>query len=350
MAVGWAVDRVVASRAGDRISRRPGNDPRVARNLALDPRKNPPPRDQSRTGGVVEMTFDTGTPPWNGDLGAFIQEQVIAEMRHARIRVTGSGPHPFTPVRLPRGLWLEIRVDPLAEAEPPYWLPQPQATGSALIDLQGGALVLSNVILQHEETARLDQLIHVEDGHLIVSRCRLISRKSADNFTGDLIGFRAVTTEPKSSDLSPLVFRGVVDRPVCTLNDSTLITDGTALKAELGRGLIAIEQCAVAATGAAIELIPAKVARRRFDVDLWLDHCTIVSERNLIRLGAWPGLPPGPDRPWLITSRNCVFFALSDQRPREAVLLAPMPTPWRGHHFLAGDRRPRRRRLLPCGR
>ncbi len=243
------------------------------------------------------MTFDTGTPPWNGDLGAFLREHVIAGMRHARIRVTGSGPHPFTPVRLPRGLWLEIRVDPLAEAEPPYWLPQPQSTGSALIELQGGALVLSNVILQHEETARLDQLIHVEDGHLIVSRCRLISRKSADNFTGDLIGFRAVTTEPKSSDLSPLVFRGVVDRPVCRLNDSTLITDGTALKAELGRGLIAIEQCAVSATSAAIELIPAKVARRRFDVDLWLDHCTIDLGTKLDSTGTLAGLATGSGPP-----------------------------------------------------
>jgi hypothetical protein len=150
VAVGWAVDRVVARRDGDRISRRPENDPRISRNLALDPQKNPAPRDQSRAGGVVELTFDTGTPPWNGDLGAFIREHVIAETRHARIRVTGSGPHRFTPVRLPRGLWLEIRVEPLAEAEPPYWLPQSQATGSALIELQGGALVLSNLILQHE--------------------------------------------------------------------------------------------------------------------------------------------------------------------------------------------------------
>ena len=269
---------------------------------------------------MVELTFDTGTPPWNGDLGAFIRDRVIAETRHARIRVTGSGPHRFTPVRLPRGLWLEIRVDHVAGAEPPSWLPQPQSTGTALIELQGGALVLSNVVLQHEESARLDHLIHVEDGHLIVSHCRLITRMAAGGFAGDLIGFRAMTTEPKSSDLSPLIFRGAVDRPVCRLNDSTLITDGTALKAELGRGLIAIEQCAVAATGAAIELVPAKVSRRRFEVDLWLDHCTLVSERNLIRLGPWPGLPPGPDRPWLITSRNCAFLSLFDQRPRETVL------------------------------
>jgi serine/threonine-protein kinase len=216
---------------------------------------------------------------------------------------------------------LEIRVDAPTASERPSWQPQPQATGSALIELQGGALVLSNVVFQPEESARLDQLIHIEDGHLILSHCQFITRKSADNFTGDLIGFRTLTTQPRSSDLSALVLSGVVDRPVCRLNDSILITDGIALKAELGRGLIAIQQCAIAAGGTVFELLPAKVARRRFELDLWLDHCTVVGERNLMRLGAWPGLPLGPDRPWLITSRHCAFFALSDERPRETVLL-----------------------------
>jgi eukaryotic-like serine/threonine-protein kinase len=319
--VGWALDRVVPQGGGGRFSPRLAGDQISTRFQVPKSRTNPASRDPAQVGGVMELTFNTGAPPWNGDLGAFLRERVIPGTRHARVRVTGSGPHHFTPVQLPRGVWLEVRVDPLAEAEPPSWLPQPQSTGTALIELQGGALVLSNVVLQHEESARLDHLIHVEDGHLVVSHCRLITRMAAGGFAGDLIGFRAMTTEPKSSDLSPLLFRGVVDRPVCRLIDSTLITDGTALKAELGRGLVAIEQCAVSAGTAAVELIPAKVARRRFEVDLWLEHCTLTAERNLIRLGPWPGLPPGPDRPWLITSRNCVFVAMSDQRPRETVLL-----------------------------
>jgi eukaryotic-like serine/threonine-protein kinase len=319
--VGWALDRVVPPGSRARLPQLRTAAPENLRSQDPNSRTNPAPRDQGQVGSVLELTFDTGTAPWNGDLGAFLREYVKAGTRHAQVRVTGSGPHRFTPVQLPHGVWLEVRVDPLAEAEPPSWLPQPQSTGTALIELEGGALVLSNVVLQHEESARLDHLIHVEDGHLIVSRCQLVTRKSAGSFAGDLIGFRAVTTEPKSSDLNPLLFRGVVDRPVCRLVDSTLITDGTALKAELGRGLIAIEQCAVSAGAAAVELVPAKVARHRFEVDLWLNHCTLVSERNLIRLGPWPGLPPGPDRPWLITSRNCAYFALSDQRPRETVLL-----------------------------
>jgi eukaryotic-like serine/threonine-protein kinase len=321
VATGWAIDPVAATAGNNRGSMRTVIDPEIGRRQTLALRKNPAPRDRVQVGGIVELTFDTSTAPWDGDLGAFLRDQVPPATRHARVRVTGSGPHHFTPVRLPRGLWLEIRVDPLAQAEPPSWHPAPQATGSALIELQGGALVLSNVVLKHEETSRLEHLIQVEDGHLVVSHCQFITRKSADNFAGDLIGFRALTTEPKFSDLSPLVFRGIVDRPTCRLDDSTLITDGTALKAELGRGMVAIEQCAISAAAAAVEMVPANVSRRRFEVDLRLNRCTLISEQNVIRLGSWPGLAPGPDRPWLITSRNCAFLSLSDQRSPETVLL-----------------------------
>ena len=93
------------------------------------------------------------------------------------------------PLRLPPGLWLEIRVEPFAAAEPPSWSPQPNATGPALIELREGALVLSNLVLRHEETSRLEHLIHVEDGHLVLSRCQFIAQGSSADFPGDLIAF-----------------------------------------------------------------------------------------------------------------------------------------------------------------
>ena len=52
-----------------------------------------------------------------------------------------------------------------------------------------------------------------------------------------------------------------------------------------------------------------------------LDRCTLTSERTIVRVGPWPGLAPGPDRPWLITSRNCAFLGLSGRSPRETLLL-----------------------------
>jgi serine/threonine-protein kinase len=75
------------------------------------------------------------------------------------------------------------------------------------------------------------------------------------------------------------------------------------------------------AGGTAIELLPAKVARHRFEADLHLDHCTITSERSMVGMGPWLGLAPGPDRPWLITSRDCAFLALSGRTTRETLLL-----------------------------
>ena len=98
--------------------------------------------------------------------------------------------------------------------------------------------------------------------------------------------------------------------PVCRLIDTILIANGTALRAELGRGLVAMTRCAVASDETAIELDPGRVARRSFEADLWLDRCTLVAGRSIIGLGRWPGVLAGPDRPWLIHSRRCAFLTL----------------------------------------
>jgi serine/threonine-protein kinase len=224
-------------------------------------------------------------------------------------------------VRLVRGLWLEIRVEPFAAAEPPSWTPVPNATGSALIEQKGGTLVLANVTLRHDETSRLERLIRVEDGSLVVSRCQLKGGASAGEFANGLIEFRSLSTQPRPSDPTRQLFSDPVDPPICRLVDSVLITGGTAIKAELGKGSVALSQCAVAAGAVGIELLPSKVARHRFHADLVLDHCTMTSERSIIRLGPWPGRAPGPDRPWLVTSRNCAFLGMNDRQSRETVLL-----------------------------
>ncbi len=316
--VGWAVEGAVQPRFN------PGDSDR-SRAVAAQGVNGGVSQSRPVPGGVgdgaedLELTFNTEMPPWRGDLGAFLKDQLSARTKRARVRVVGSGPHYFSPVRLPSGLRLEIRVDPLSVAEPPSWSPLPQSTGLAMIELQRGDLVLSNVVLHHEQSSRLDHLIHVEDGCLIVSHCQLTSASSS--MAGDLIAFSSTTTKPRPSDTIRPLFTHAVDRPVCSLVDSVLITGGTALKAELGRGLITVSQCAVAAGESAIELVPSKVARHRFDADLWLDHCTLTAERSIIRLGPWPGRAPGPDRPWLITSRNCAFLAMYDRPTRETVLL-----------------------------
>jgi serine/threonine-protein kinase len=253
-----------------------------------------------------------------------LRDKVTPGVEHARVLVVGSGAHRFTPVRLARGLRLEIRVEAnrVPSSELPSWSPQPNTTGQSLIELDGGALLLANVILKNDATARIEHLIQVKNGHLVLWHCQITAPASSGDFAGDLIHFWAPTTQqPLPSHLQRSVFVNAVDFPVCRIVDSTLITGGVALKAELGRGLVALSECAVAAGDAALELVPSKVARSRFVADLVLDHCTLTSERSIVRFEPWPGSPLGPDRPWLINSHNCAFLAMYDRRTRDTVLL-----------------------------
>jgi serine/threonine-protein kinase len=319
--IGWAFDRPTQQPGGPIQPKLVAPVSQAKADVVIIPPKGGSPAGPAPTEGVPELTMDLADPRWAGDLGAFLRDRLTAEMEHARVRVVGSEKHRFTPVRLPPGLQLEIRVEPAAGAEPPWWSPEPETTGPALIELSGGALVLCQVDLRHDPESRLENLIAVEDAHLVLVRCQLTAPPGATHVAGGLIDFRAATTRPKTLDSLQPLFTVAVDRPVCRLVESTLIAHGTAMRAELGRGLVALSQSAVAAGEAALELVPARVARGRFDVDLLLDQSTIVAERSLVRLGPWPGLPLGPDRPWLVTSQNCAFLALSPRRPRETALL-----------------------------
>jgi serine/threonine-protein kinase len=295
--------------------------PRSPFSKGSNPAAPAPPADRE----VVELTFDTASSPWNGDLGAFLRDRLLDVTRHARVRVIGSGNHRCSAVRLPRGIQAVICVE-AASNDPPSWSPDPMATGPGLIELQGGALVLLNLVLHHDPASRLEHLIHVEGGHLVLSQCQLTTPVSSPHLTGDLIAFRSITTQPMAYDFKHPVFSTFVDRPVCLLDESLLITNGTALKADLGRGLIALRQTAVAAGETAIDLSPSRVARWRFDSDLALENSTLTSERTIIRMGPWPGATPGPDRPWLITSQNCAFIASYDRPTRETVLFRADPS------------------------
>ncbi len=164
--VGWALDR--SGQSGKALPSRKSLT--ATSSLANESGRTgvtaPAPNVTTSDSDPLDLTFETAAPPWDGDLGAFLRDRLTPGLAHARVHVLGSGHNRFTPVRLPRDLWLEIRVEPLATAEPPSWSPQPNASGPALIELHGGALVLSNLILRHEETSHLEHLIHVEEGHL----------------------------------------------------------------------------------------------------------------------------------------------------------------------------------------
>jgi serine/threonine-protein kinase len=224
------------------------------------------------------------------------------------------------------GLVLEIRVDAPVHRDSEWlsWQPGAESRGRALFELRGGTLLLSQVRLRADESAAVDCMIRVEDGDLILHRCQFAAPAGTEARTPRLVEFSAASTLPRSTIARSGLFAAEPDRPVCIILESTLISGGNVFQATLGRGLVALSQSALAAGMDAIEMIPAAVARGRFNADLVLDHCTLASEANIIRLGAWQGRDPGPDRPWLVTSRNCAFLGGAvcyDRRVSDTVLL-----------------------------
>lgn len=256
-----------------------------------------------------DLSFDLSAPPWHGDLGRFLVDHLRPDDRRIRVLVKGTGSPFSTPIQLPTGLSLEIRPDPTRPPELPpiIWSPVRGSSGEAMIDVRGGDLVLRNVRLSRDGTAQPTSLIRVDGGHLVLDSCWLTAPGAVEQGGGSLITFRATSTEPRPEP--PRLFQTSTDRPNCLLNNTLLITGGTAIKAEVGRGFIALSNCAMAVGGTAFDLKPARVARTRFDAGLWIDRCTITAEGSFINLGGWSGPKPGPDRPWLVVSNDSAFLA-----------------------------------------
>ncbi|MFO0951675.1 MAG: hypothetical protein U0835_11095, partial [Isosphaeraceae bacterium] len=273
-----------------------------------------------------DLTFDADAPAHHGDLGRYLSDTVKPGDTLVRVRVTGTGTHPFSPVRLPRGTSLEVRVNPSVPGQPPRWVAAKDVSGDALIGVQRGSLALLDFRLEREGTNRLERLISVEGGHLVLVRCRVVAPGQVEPGGGGLVAFHAPTTEPVASvGRTPWPFDAPVGRPTCRIVESVLTTGGEAMHAEIGRGLVAISNSILISGGPALTLVPGKVARSRFQADLVLDRCTLTSERAFVSVGAWKGTEPGPDRPWLVASSRCAFLGFYDHPARESILLQTDP-------------------------
>ncbi|SIO64887.1 serine/threonine protein kinase [Singulisphaera sp. GP187] len=286
--------------------------------------------------GERELAFNLAAAPWNGDLGLFLRDQVRKEDRRLRVLVSGNGSPYSTPIQLPVGLSLEIHLDPSRSSElpPVIWSPVKGSSGEALIDVRGGDLVLTNVRLSRDGSASPKHLIRVDAGHLILNQCWLTAPGTVEQGGGDLIWFRATSTEPRPEPSS--LFQTHADRPMCLLTDTLLMTGGDAIRADVGRGFLSLSNCAMAVGGSAFDLRPAKVARDRFEAGLAIDRCTLTAEESFVSLGRWPGSNPGPDRPWLVTTKDSVFLASYDRSSvaTESVLLRAEPDSLaRGSYF-----------------
>ncbi len=275
-------------------------------------------------GGFRELTFQAGAGG-SGDLGQFLAANFPPSNVVLRVNVSGTGSFPFTPIRIPDGLAVEVIVTPNPAGKSPTWTAPKAATGDALIDSRGGSLTLSGVNLSRDGSNGLRHLIRVERGHLVLHRCQLIARGPFDSGGGGLLAFNAPGSEPLKPSSTPRPFEAHLDRPTCRVTESVLITGGEVLYAEVGRGLLAFSNSAIAGGPAVFNLRPGYVARHRLEADLWLDHCTIAAERSIVQVGPWRGADPGPDRPWLVSTHRSAFFGTYDRRSQDSVLLRSEP-------------------------
>jgi serine/threonine protein kinase len=298
------------------------------------PHHQPPPSapgssaagNTSASGSGRDLVFDTETTPYQGDLGIFLVENVRADDTVVRVKVKGTSLHSWSPVRLPDGVSLQIVVEPGLNGLTPSWSVPPSATAEASIELRGGSLVMVGVNLSRDGSRNLKRLVLVQGGHLVLARCRLTAPGSVETDGGGLIAFNSPGTGPvKSVGGSTWPFDTPVDRPTCRVIEGILSTGGEVFSSELGRGLLAFNECAVVSGSSAFTLQPGRVARGRLEADLLLDHCTVTSERAFVTLGPWRGSDPGPDRPWLVSTSNCAFFGLYDRPDQESVLLRADP-------------------------
>ncbi len=106
----------------------------------------------------------------------------------------GRGALACSPIRTAEGVSLEVRAD--SNSPPPTWSPVATATGGALIEVRGGDLVLSGVRLWEGRNAKLEHLVRVDDGHLVLDRCRLTAPGGVRPGRGGLVAFRAAGTRP----------------------------------------------------------------------------------------------------------------------------------------------------------
>ncbi len=250
---------------------------------------------------ALELEFDADAAPWNGDLGRFLAERVERGVMEIRVGVRGAGRKWLTPIHMRPGVRLTVVVERGDESAPPlHWVAHDGAEGKALIWGRECSLELRGVRLEHTGGASgLESLILIEQGRLWLEDCWLTAASNEARERGDLAVVRGEGTRP---------LRGGEGWPSATFVNTVLVTGGRAVRAELGRGVVRLEGCAVAAGRAGFVLRPGEVARAGLAADLILDHCTIVAERDVVEVGPWENPNGPPSRPWVVSSRGCVIL------------------------------------------
>ena len=168
-------------------------DMRETRNRHRTRRARPPP---------LELTFSTEAAPWRGDLGAFLRDRLPPAL-HVRpgagAGIGASSLHSGEAAARAsagdqgRAVFPGRAADVVARGRG-HWNGAHRAGG-------GCARALELDPARTSQPRRLEHLIHVEDGHLVLSNCQLTAPAVARTLAGDLIAFRSASTQPRPLDL-----------------------------------------------------------------------------------------------------------------------------------------------------
>ena len=257
--------------------------------------------------GPLNLTFNVLEAPWSGDLGRYLAEKLVEGTTRATVEVRGGGVHASSPIRLPDGISISILGDSIegSKVPMPTFVPKPESAGRSMIELHGGDLAIANLSFSAENATRPRHWIRVVDGLMGIKHCRFREPGGIAPNVGAMIAFVAKGTEPLPPRVGPFV--SAPARPTARIKNCLIWTGGEAISAELGRGVVALDNCLIISGGPAATLLPSDVARDKFEADLVMDRCTIAVDKTSVLVGAWPGDPKGPSRPWLVSTHKCVF-------------------------------------------
>jgi len=255
--------------------------------------------------GPLNLTFDVNEAPWFGDLGLYLGEKLVPGTPRATVTVKGVGTHYTSPIRFAAGLSIALLGENTQGL--PTFVPRPGSAGRVMFEIQGGDLTIAHLGFAADGANRPRHWVLSEEGILAIKHCRFRETAPAGSSgdSGPLIAFQAREIKPMIPRMGPLVKE--TDRPTARLKDCLIWTSGEAISAEVGRGVVDLENCLIISGGPAITLRPVDVPRSRFEADLILDRCTIATDKSSILLAPMGGAPTGPTRPWLISSRRCAF-------------------------------------------
>ena len=199
--IGWAFESVARRRA-----MRPIRDGLLPPTMT-DMRSNRCQSGGSSSGRPLELIFNTETAPWRGDLGAFLRDQDHAgdDVRPgAGAGVGAASLHSGQAAA--RASSSRSGSSRTFAGRAPGWSPAEGATERRSSSFKEARWCITNLVVRHEATARLEHLIHVEDGHLVLSQCQLLAPASLLTPRETLIAFRSVTTQPRPVNLDEPLF------------------------------------------------------------------------------------------------------------------------------------------------